>query len=130
VSSSNDAGHVLDALRGLKDSGVRITLDDFWTGRSSLSYLLRLPFDKIKIGRSFIQAQTADQGAKAILDAIMLMGSRLGLEVVAEGVETEQLGMVRRQHCTGVQGVPVGQANARLRGPRLYPRPRGRASAA
>jgi diguanylate cyclase (GGDEF)-like protein len=101
----DDDQYVLGVLRELKTSGVRIALDDFGTGYSSLSYLLRLPFDKIKIDKSFVQGQSTDPGAKAILDAILLMSRRLGLEVVAEGVETEQqLAMIREQHCTEIQG--------------------------
>jgi len=101
----DDDKHVLGVLRQLRSSGVRIALDDFGTGYSSLSCLLRLPFDKIKIDKSFVQGQSTDAGARAILDAILLMSSRLGLEVVAEGVETEQqLAMVRQQHCTEIQG--------------------------
>jgi EAL domain-containing protein (putative c-di-GMP-specific phosphodiesterase class I) len=101
----DDDQYVLGVLRELKASGVRIALDDFGTGYSSLSYLLRLPFDKIKIDKSFVQGQSTDPGARAILDAILLMSRRLGLEVVAEGVETEQqLAMIRAQHCTEIQG--------------------------
>jgi len=113
--------YVLGVLRELKASGVRLALDDFGTGYSSLSYLLRLPFDKIKIDKSFIQEQPTDSGAKAILDAILLMSHRLGLEVVAEGVETEQqLAMIREQHCTEIQGfllarpMPADQVGAYL----------------
>ena len=94
---------VLGILRELKSLGVRLTLDDFGTGYSSLSYLLRLPFDKIKIDKSFVQS--TDFGAKAILEAILVMSRRLDLEVVAEGVETEQqLVMIRQQRCAEIQG--------------------------
>ena len=94
---------VLGVLRDLRSLGVQLVLDDFGTGYSSLSYLLRLPFDKIKIDKSFVQS--TEPGAKAILEAILVMSRRLGLDVVAEGVETEaQLAMIRRQHCTEVQG--------------------------
>jgi len=94
---------VLGILRELRSLGVQLVLDDFGTGYSSLSYLLRLPFDKIKIDKSFVQS--TEPGAKAILEAILVMSRRLGLDVVAEGVETEaQLAMIRRQHCTEVQG--------------------------
>jgi EAL domain-containing protein (putative c-di-GMP-specific phosphodiesterase class I) len=118
----DDDKHVLGVLRQLKSSGVRLALDDFGTGYSSLSYLLRLPFDKIKIDKSFVQGQSTDAGARAILDAILLMSSRLGLEVVAEGVETEQqLAMVRQLHCTEIQGfllarpMPANEVRAYLR---------------
>jgi diguanylate cyclase (GGDEF)-like protein len=111
---------VLGALRDLKSLGVRLTLDDFGTGYSSLGYLLRLPFDKIKIDKSFVQS--TDFGARAILEAILVMGRRLELDVVAEGVETkEQLAMIRQQHCAEIQGfllampMPADKVGAYLR---------------
>jgi EAL domain-containing protein (putative c-di-GMP-specific phosphodiesterase class I) len=100
-----DEEQALSILRGLKAQGVRIALDDFGTGYSSLSYLRRFPFDKIKIDKSFVQAQQSDPGAQAILETILAMSGRLNLTVTAEGVETEeQLAMIRRQRCTEVQG--------------------------
>ena len=105
-----DEEQALATLRALKAQGVRIALDDFGTGYSSLSYLRRFPFDKIKIDKSFVQAQQSDAGAQAILETILAMSSRLGLAVVAEGVETEeQLAMIRRQRCTEVQGYLLGK---------------------
>ena len=100
-----EVGDVQETLSALSAIGVRIALDDFGTGYSSLSYLLRLPFDKIKIDKSFIQEQPTDSGAAAIVEAILLMSRRLGLEVVAEGVETEQqLAVIRQQQCMDIQG--------------------------
>ena len=111
---------VLGILRELKSLGIRLALDDFGTGYSSLSYLLRLPLDKIKIDKSFVQS--ADSGAKAILQAILVMSHHLGLDVVAEGVETEaQFQMIRQQHCTEIQGfllarpMPAGEVGGYLR---------------
>jgi diguanylate cyclase (GGDEF)-like protein len=104
-----DEEQALTILRGLKAQGVRIALDDFGTGYSSLSYLRRFPFDKIKIDKSFVQAQQYDPGAQAILETILAMSGRLNLSVTAEGVETEeQLAMIRRQRCTEVQGYLLG----------------------
>ncbi len=106
-----DEDQALGILRGLKEHGVRIALDDFGTGYSSLSYLRRFPFDKIKIDKSFVQAQQYDPGAQAILETILAMSGRLNLTVTvtAEGVETdEQLAMIRRQRCTEVQGYLLG----------------------
>jgi EAL domain-containing protein (putative c-di-GMP-specific phosphodiesterase class I) len=104
-----DEEQALNILRGLKAHGVRIALDDFGTGYSSLSYLRRFPFDKIKIDKSFVQAQQYDPGAQAILETILAMSGRLNLTVTAEGVETEeQLAMIRRQRCTEVQGYLLG----------------------
>ncbi len=105
-----DEEQALATLRALKAQGVRIALDDFGTGYSSLSYLRRFPFDKIKIDKSFVQAQQSDAGAQAILEAIVAMSGRLNLIVTAEGVETEeQLAMIRRQRCTEVQGYLLGK---------------------
>ena len=105
-----DEDQALATLRALKAQGVRIVLDDFGTGYSSLSYLRRFPFDKIKIDKSFVQAQQSDAGAQAILETILAMSSRLNLTVTAEGVETEeQLAMIRRQRCGEVQGYLLGK---------------------
>ncbi len=99
----------LGTLRAIKALGVRVALDDFGTGYSSLSYLRRFPFDKIKIDKSFVQAQQNDAGTQAIMEALLTMSSRLNLEVTAEGVETEeQLIMLQRQGCTEIQGFLLG----------------------
>ncbi|MDB5645599.1 EAL domain-containing protein [Methylobacterium sp.] len=99
-----DAESVIAGLHRLRALGVRIALDDFGTGYSSLSYLRRFPFDQIKIDRSFIR-DIADPDAAAIVRAVVGIGERLGMGIVAEGVETaEQLELVRREGCTQVQG--------------------------
>jgi EAL domain-containing protein (putative c-di-GMP-specific phosphodiesterase class I) len=90
--------------------GVCIALDDFGTGYSSLSYLHRFTFDKVKIDKTFVQAQQHDSRARAVLDAVFAMSSSLGLSVTAEGVETEdQLRSLREQGCTEVQGFLLGR---------------------
>jgi diguanylate cyclase (GGDEF)-like protein len=92
----------LHQLRGL---GVRASLDDFGTGYSSLSYLRSFPFDKIKIDRSFVRELTASANGAAIVRAIASLGSSLGMETTAEGVETkEQLDIITAEGCTEVQG--------------------------
>jgi diguanylate cyclase (GGDEF)-like protein/PAS domain S-box-containing protein len=83
-----DADTALARLRGLKDLGVRIAMDDFGTGFSSLSYLSRLPVDILKMDRSFLT--TENQGDSAMAAAIIAIGERLGLEVVAEGIESQE----------------------------------------
>jgi diguanylate cyclase (GGDEF)-like protein len=100
-----DSEQTLETLHRLRDLGVRIALDDFGTGYSSLSYLRRFPFDKIKIDRSFMRDLTRKGDSLAIIKAIIGLGHSLGMELVAEGVETEeQLNAVREQGCNEVQG--------------------------
>jgi diguanylate cyclase (GGDEF)-like protein/PAS domain S-box-containing protein len=95
----------IDALYQLRELGARIALDDFGTGYSSLSYLRRFPFDKIKIDRSFIEDVSGEDGALAIVQAIMNLAVSLNMTTTAEGVETEeQLEIVRALGCTELQG--------------------------
>lgn len=92
-------------LRDLKELGVRIALDDFGTGYSSLSYLHRFPFDKLKIDRSFINGFETNDRRANIIRAIVAMAVSLGIEVTAEGVETEdQLLLLKLMGCTSAQG--------------------------
>ena len=92
-------------LYELKKLGLRISLDDFGTGHSSLSYLKRFPVDTLKIDQSFVQDTTSDPDAAAIVTAIIAMGHSLRLKVIAEGVEfTEQANFLRRHGCDQMQG--------------------------
>jgi predicted signal transduction protein with EAL and GGDEF domain len=101
----DDIEHAVKVLGALKDLGIRISLDDFGTGYSSLSYLSRLPLDKIKIDQSFVQQIETDTAGRAITDAIIALGRTLGLEIVAEGIESEQaLTYLRNQGCHQAQG--------------------------
>ena len=116
-----NTGATLETLHQLRAIGVRISMDDFGTGFSSLSYLRSFPFDKIKIDQSFIRdltttncsdgnAQAVENpqaivNAQAIVRAIAGLGSSLGMRTTAEGVETqEQMDRARREGCTEVQG--------------------------
>ena len=93
---------ILDELRAI---GVRVAIDDFGTGFSSLSYLTRFAVDTIKVDGSFVKTMTHEEESQAVVSAIIAMGHRLGLDVVAECVETEeQLGLLRRLGCDVVQG--------------------------
>jgi len=100
-----DLDNTLDALQRLRDAGVSLSVDDFGTGYSSLSYLKRFPIDTIKIDRSFVKDLDTDLDDAAICAAILAMSQQLGLNVVAEGVETEeQLAFLRRHGCNQIQG--------------------------
>jgi EAL domain-containing protein (putative c-di-GMP-specific phosphodiesterase class I) len=81
---------VVDTLRALRTLGVRIAIDDFGTGYSSLSYLRRLPADVVKIDRSFVQELGANGRSTTLVASIIELARSLHLEVVAEGVETEE----------------------------------------
>ena len=101
----DDIDHTIGIMRRLKDQGVRFSLDDFGTGYSSLSYLKRLPLDTLKIDRAFVHDCTTDANDADIVRAIIAMASSLGLEVVAEGVETgPQLEFLRSLGCAYYQG--------------------------
>ena len=92
-------------LSELRDLGVHIAIDDFGTGLSSLSYLKRVPIDKLKIDRSFIRDLPHDRGDVVIVGAALSMARSLGLRVVAEGIETDmQLQALRRMGCEFAQG--------------------------
>lgn len=105
-----DYQRALDNLRRLKALGVRIAMDDFGTGFSSLSTLQSFPFDKIKIDKSFVENIHRHDRATAIVRAVLSLGRSLEIPVTAEGVETaEQLEFLRREACTEVQGYAIGR---------------------
>ena len=106
-----DEAQALAVLSDLRALGVQIALDDFGTGFSSMRYLQRFPFDRIKMDRSFIQAQATEPKARAIFESVLLLGRRLQLGIIAEGVETEaQLAVLKAQGCSEVQGFLTGMA--------------------
>ena len=99
----------LDILSRLKALGVCLALDDFGTGYSALSSLKLLPFDRLKIDRSFVQDLQHDADARALCRAIIAMGRSLNMEIIAEGVETyEQLAFLREEGCDEMQGYLIG----------------------
>jgi diguanylate cyclase (GGDEF)-like protein len=110
---SDDSETTITTMGVLRALGVSFALDDFGTGYSSLSNLLRFQFDKVKIDKSFVQAQIKDTEARAIVEAIVVMSRHLGLMITAEGVETqEQLLLLRQQGCPQVQGHLLGMPMA------------------
>ena len=103
LMSANDDVH--QALRALKDLGIRLAIDDFGTGYSSLAYLKQFSFDIVKIDKSFVRDLETNAESRAITAAIVAMAHALRKEVVAEGVETEgQLAILRSLACDQIQG--------------------------
>ena len=101
----DDVEQVASALASLRDLGVRVAIDDFGTGYSSLLYLKRFPADVLKVDRAFVEGLGVHEGDTAIVDAVVGLAHQLGLEVVAEGVETDvQLQELRRRRCDHAQG--------------------------
>ncbi|MCC2101616.1 MAG: EAL domain-containing protein, partial [Hyphomicrobiales bacterium] len=105
-----DIDAVANDLRELNRLGISIAIDDFGTGYSSLSYIKKLPVQRIKIDQSFVRNMTQDPNDSAIVRAIITLGRSLGLEVVAEGVETQKhLQGLRDVGCEIVQGYLLGR---------------------
>ncbi len=101
----HDSEAVLSILHQIRSLGVRVSMDDFGTGFSSLSYLQHFPFDKIKIDQSFVRTLSDGTDGIAIVRAVIALGRSLGMAVIAEGVETEaQLELLRQEGCGEAQG--------------------------
>jgi diguanylate cyclase (GGDEF)-like protein/PAS domain S-box-containing protein len=130
-AATDDSEETVGALRDLERMGVAVAIDDFGTGYSSLARLRRLPIAGLKIDRSFVRGSADDPQDAAIVRALLRLARQLALEVVAEGVETEeQLRFLTARRCDAIQGFlfspPVApEAFARLlrEGRRLPARP-------
>ena len=95
----------IDILNAVRAMGIKVALDDFGTGYSSLSYLGSLPLDKLKIDQSFVRRLGEDQTSRAIIEAIIALGRSLSLEVVGEGIETDEILAYLQTHgCDQGQG--------------------------
>ncbi|MBP3542989.1 MAG: bifunctional diguanylate cyclase/phosphodiesterase [Lachnospiraceae bacterium] len=97
-------------IKKLRDLGYKVSLDDFGTGYSSLSYLRIVPFDTLKIDRSFITELSKEKNATIITNSIIEMAEKLGLEVIAEGVEEQQqFDSLAKNRCSIIQGYLMGR---------------------
>ncbi|MEM7007066.1 MAG: bifunctional diguanylate cyclase/phosphodiesterase [Pseudomonadota bacterium] len=101
----SDPQRVIDVMQPLRAMGIKLAIDDFGTGHANLSLLTQLPFDIFKIDRQFVSDLEKDSQSPAIVEMILAMAETLGLQTVAEGVETEnQAAFLRRRGCTLGQG--------------------------
>jgi predicted signal transduction protein with EAL and GGDEF domain len=101
----DDIEHAIALLSELKALGVKILLDDFGTGHSSLAYLARLPLNKMKIDKSFISRLESDVASRAVTDAVLALGHTLNLDMIAEGVESAGvLDYLQSRGCQQAQG--------------------------
>ncbi len=101
---------VVDKIKAIRDMGICVALDDFGTGFASLSYLMNLPVNMLKIDKSFVDNILVDEKGASFVVAIITMGHQLGFEVIAEGVEEEQqVDVLRNRDCDLIQGYVWGK---------------------
>lgn len=106
----DDTAETVMNINTLCEMGVRLSIDDFGTGFSSLGYLQRYPFDTLKIDRSFVSDALGNPTSLRLVETIITMAQGLGLEVIAEGVETQpQMDMLKARHCDLGQGYLMGK---------------------
>ena len=101
----DNAAHAIEVLQRLKELGTRLSIDDFGTGYSSLAYLNRFPVDTLKIDRSFVMNMTTDKEKLTIVETIIMLASKLSMQLIAEGVETaDQQGLLTKLGTEYAQG--------------------------
>ncbi len=109
--------HSIELLRGLAQLGLRIVLDDFGTGHSSLAYLIRLPLDKLKIDKCFFIEDPENERNRKVVEAVVAMGHSLDLQITAEGIEGERQWHIARDiGCDQIQGFWLGRPRADIEG--------------
>lgn len=119
----DDSGSARDTLKALRDMGIRIALDDFGMGHASFAYLLAFPFDKIKIDRKFISEIAWRPESRTIVEAVAGMAHKLGIEVLAEGIEeVDQLVIAKLAGCELGQGLLLGEPRPANEHYRLRPK--------
>lgn len=117
----DDHKQIMERLAFLRQQGIRVSLDDFGTGFSSLSYLKDLPIDTLKIDKSFVDTVISDESTGIITESVVNMVRRLGLSTVAEGVENEQqYEWLRSIHCDTIQGYLLGKPMPRSQFEKLF----------
>ncbi len=103
--AAEDSDLVYETLERLREVGVRIAVDDFGTGYSSLNHIRRFPVDVLKVDRGFVEHLESDQMSRSLTETILSLGAALGMDVVAEGVETEmQATLLETSGCRNMQG--------------------------
>lgn len=106
----SDSIVVINNIRELKNMGVKLSLDDFGTGNSNLSYLLRYPFDTLKIDKEFILNIEPGSKSEKIVEGVIKLAHDFGMDVLAEGVESkEQIDLLMNMGCDKVQGFYFGR---------------------
>jgi EAL domain-containing protein (putative c-di-GMP-specific phosphodiesterase class I) len=120
----HDTEYAAGLLRGLKELGVKLAVDDFGTGYSSLALLRRFPFDELKIDKEFVDGLGHNEQDTFIVQLVIDLAHALGMELIAEGVETgEQLARLRKMGCDQAQGyylmksLPSAETSALLADP-------------
>jgi diguanylate cyclase (GGDEF)-like protein len=105
-----DIERTRETLSVLKKAGITISLDDFGAGQTSLSYLAQLPIDRLKIDRSFVAKVMTSLEARAISESVVALANRLGIETLAEGIETaDEAAFFRQAGCATLQGYHIGR---------------------